>query len=125
MCACVCLQCGWRCHAARERVRALVRTVYLHLIDEASGYPYYYNTLTGESQWTRPLSRLMGDEVMPMSSRQAAPVTARAPVTVRDEVGILVAPVSVTIGSIDDIIAQRESVVAARVRVMKCQSSCC
>ena len=83
--SCVMLQCCWRCHVARRVVRELVGVVYMQLIDETTGYPYFYNTRTGESQWTRPLSRLMLVD-MPVSSRQAAPATARVPVTSREQV---------------------------------------
>ncbi len=58
--------------------------VWQTLADPSTGYCYYWNSRTGESQWEKPLARLMGGLEVKMTSREAAPSTARPPVTGRD-----------------------------------------
>ena len=48
------LQCAYRTHLALKTVRRVAREVYVKEIDPESGYPFYFNRVTGASSWDRP-----------------------------------------------------------------------
>jgi len=50
----------YRMHAARRRIRDMLRGVVAKYFDDHSGYYYYYNEATGETAWTKP--KLLGSE---------------------------------------------------------------
>jgi Ca2+-binding EF-hand superfamily protein len=50
------LQGMWRKKKAIQNIRMMCASVYEKLFDPASGTHYYYNTNTGEAQWTKPVS---------------------------------------------------------------------
>ena len=73
------LQGMYRCWAARRALRARVAAVVHKMFDVASGYPYYFNTLSGASTWTKPLPRVLGDSDLEMTPRSVAAVLAAFP----------------------------------------------
>lgn len=54
-------QTAWRRRRAIRTVRALLASVVTKVLDESSGAHYYFNSLTGETSWSRPA--LFGSEV--------------------------------------------------------------
>ena len=75
------VQCMYRCWKARAVVRAAVAVVYKKMFDVSSGYPYYFNAVTGASTWTKPLPRLFGDSDLEMTPRTLAAVLQAYPPT--------------------------------------------
>ena len=68
----------WRARRARERMRGMVASVFEKAWDEKAGRVYYFNKVTGESQWTKP--RCLGQvelELTPRSRAKAPPAPAR------------------------------------------------
>ena len=57
----------YRSRLARRRVIELTKHTYEKLFDEDSGVYYYFNNMTGESQWTKP-SVLGNNDDLPTSS---------------------------------------------------------
>jgi len=53
------LQGLFRQRAARKRVRVLIHQTILKLSDESSELCYYYNNITGETDWEKP--KLLGN----------------------------------------------------------------
>ncbi|GBG33990.1 Peptidyl-prolyl cis-trans isomerase NIMA-interacting 1 [Hondaea fermentalgiana] len=54
------IQTFWRMCLAKRRVRALARRCLQKCIDAETGDPYWFNTQTGESSWTKP--KLLGND---------------------------------------------------------------
>ena len=70
----------YRGYVARQEARALVSAVYRKMYDVHSGFLYYFNTLTGESSWHKPLAIAMRDVDLDMTPRtQALMLQAYAP----------------------------------------------
>ena len=112
----------YRCRVARARVRAAVNEVFMQLVDESSGYPYYYNVRTGESQWTKPLSRLMGGQDVVATSREAAPSTARPPVTARGVSSVSDAALASSRSGVAAARDQRQAAIKIQVRLYCCSA---
>ena len=66
-------------HKARSWLRLLVRGIYQKILDEASGQYYYFNTRTGQAQWTKPIF-LKGDDDIGKTPRGKQDKRARRPV---------------------------------------------
>ncbi len=62
----------YRCWKARKVVRARVSEVYRKMFDASSGYPYYFNTLTSASTWTKPLGAVLREDDLEMTPRTMA-----------------------------------------------------
>ncbi|CAM9426984.1 unnamed protein product, partial [Discosporangium mesarthrocarpum] len=58
--AAVMLQTAWRCRMAKKMTRMLVVSMVTKIHDPSTGGHYYYNSITGETSWNKPL--LMGQE---------------------------------------------------------------
>lgn len=63
------VQCFVRLLKARGAARLRCRAIMTKVIDEETAYPYYFNTITGQSQWHKPL--ILGDEDLDISSVSA------------------------------------------------------
>ena len=55
-------QAAWRRRRGVRMARALLASVVSKMLDEASGAHYYFNSLTGETSWSKPA--LFGSEVL-------------------------------------------------------------
>eukprot|EP00752_Nemacystus_decipiens_P011953 g10598.t1 len=58
--AAIMLQAAWRRRRGIRMARALLASVVSKILDEASGAHYYFNSLTGETSWSKPA--LFGSE---------------------------------------------------------------
>ncbi|CAM9624079.1 unnamed protein product, partial [Choristocarpus tenellus] len=58
--AAVMLQAAWRQRMAKKITRTLVASVILKVYDPSTGADYYYNTMTGDTFWSKP--SLLGQE---------------------------------------------------------------
>ena len=63
------VQCFVRLLKARRVARLRCRQIMQKVIDDETAYPYYFNTVTGESQWHKPL--ILGDEDLDISAVSA------------------------------------------------------
>ncbi|KAA0164744.1 hypothetical protein FNF31_02281 [Cafeteria roenbergensis] len=62
-----------RARRATQKVKALARSVWAKVADEEYGTGFYFNKLTGDSQWERPV--VLGDEDLP-TERLASPMAS-------------------------------------------------
>ncbi|CAK4690505.1 hypothetical protein LEN26_007394 [Aphanomyces euteiches] len=83
------LQCLFRARNARRRLRHLIAQTFQKVLDADSQQYYYYNTKTGESQWTKPV--LLGDDDVDKPARHHRKKNPRAFLSGLDEAQQLIA----------------------------------
>jgi hypothetical protein len=69
------IQRAFRSRQARMKVHLLLKQMFEKVLDPTTGKYFYYNTKTGESQWTKPVN--LGSEDVPLSARDPAGLSPR------------------------------------------------